>query len=83
MTFGFIVSEIFSPMIINTTSEGVHFLNQTKLKVPISDTIDQKTDNEHDLCHQFSVYGRELLFGNLLIRDKRYKAHLLQKGKYY
>ena len=70
-------------MIINTTSEGVHFLNQTKLKVPISDTIDQKTDNEHDVCHQCYVDGSDLLFGKWLIRDKRYTAHILQKSKYY
>ena len=36
------------PIIINTTSDGVHFLNQIKREVPRSGKVDSYTMNKHD-----------------------------------
>ena len=38
----------FSPVLINTTHENIHFLNQVKGEIPICGIIEPKTLNKHD-----------------------------------
>ena len=61
----------FSPVIINTTYDNFHSLNQVEGKNPRCGTIDPKTLNKHDFCYHNSIDSTVCLFFSLRIRDKR------------
>ena len=47
------------------------FLNKIKGKAPMQKTIYPETVNKNDLCYQCSIYGSDLLFCDLRIRNKK------------
>ena len=60
-------------VLINTTYESIHFLNQVREQILGSGAIDPQTGNNNDLYYKCSKYGSDFLFGKLMIRDNRNK----------
>ena len=70
----------FSPILINTSHNNVHFLNQINGEIPRNGVIGPETINPHDFCYQFSKHGPDCLFGKLRIKDYNYEPHISNKS---
>ena len=70
-----------SQVIIDTTHNHIHFLNQINGKSPRSVVIDQQTINILDVQYHCYIYGSDFLFVKLRIRYCRNEPHFPAKRK--
>ena len=66
----------FPSLSASTQLEGVHFFNQVKVKVPISEHIASKTFNKFNLCYQCYVNSHGLMVGNIIIMSRIKKPYI-------